>query len=81
MGVIGFIFSLIAAACLLIGLIPLLGWFNWITTLPAAGLGAIFSGIGLTRSRKGGLAIIGLIISIVVFVIALGRLYIGCGVF
>jgi hypothetical protein len=79
MGILGFIFSLVATAFLLVGLIPFLGWLNWITTLPIAILGAVFSGLGLARSR-GGLAKVGLIISIVVFVLALGRLYIGCGV-
>jgi hypothetical protein len=79
MGFLGFIFSLAAAVSLLVGLIPLLGWLNWITTLPAAILGAVFSGIGLARSR-GGLAVVGLIISVVVFFLATGRLIIGCGV-
>jgi hypothetical protein len=79
MGFIGFLISLLAALFLLVGLIPLLGWLNWFTTLPAAVLGAVFCGIGLTRS-KGGLARAGLIISVVVFVLALGRLYIGCGI-
>jgi uncharacterized membrane protein (UPF0182 family) len=80
MGFLGFIFSIAAAVCLLVGLLPLLGWFNWITTLPAAILGAVFSGIGLGRSSKNVLAVIGLIISIIVFFIATGRLMIGCGV-
>jgi hypothetical protein len=79
MGILGFIFSLVATAFLLVGLIPFLGWLNWITTLPIAILGAVFSGLGLAHSR-GGLAKVGLIICIVVFVLALGRLYIGCGI-
>ena len=79
MGILGFIFSLIAAVFLLIGLIPFLGWLNWLTTLPAAVLGAVFSGLGLARSG-GGLGVAGLIISVVVFFLAVGRLYIGCGV-
>jgi hypothetical protein len=79
MGFLGFIFGLVSAVCLLVGLIPLLGWLNWITTLPAAILGAVFSSIGLSRSRNA-LAVAGLIISVVVFFLALGRLYIGCGI-
>ncbi len=79
MGILGFIFSLVAAGFLLIGLIPFLGWLNWITTLPAAILGAVFSGLGLAHSR-GGLAVAGLTISVVAFFLAVGRLIIGCGI-
>jgi hypothetical protein len=80
MGIIGLIISLIAGFFMLIGLIPFLGWFNWFTTLPVAILGAIISGIAASRWRSG-YAIAGLVISLAVFVIALGRLAIGCGVF
>jgi len=80
MSFLGFIFGLVSAVCLLVGLIPLLGWLNWITTLPAAVLGAVFSGIALSRPRNT-LAVVGLIISVVVFFLALGRLMAGCGVF
>jgi len=80
MGIIGLIISLIAGFFMLIGLIPFLGWFNWFTTLPVAILGAIISGIAAARWRSG-YAIAGLVISLVVFVIALGRLSIGCGIF
>jgi hypothetical protein len=79
MGIFGFIFSLVAAGFMLVGLIPFLGWLNWITTLPAAILGAVFSGLGLARSRNG-LAVAGLVISVVVFFIGSGRLIIGCGI-
>jgi hypothetical protein len=80
MGIIGFIISLVAGGFMLLGLIPFLGWLNWFTTLPAAITGAALSGIGLTRSR-GGIAAAGLVISIVVFFIAVGRLIVGCGIF
>ena len=79
MGIIGFIVSLVAAGFMLIGLIPFLGWLNWITTLPLAIAGAVLSGIGLARSR-GGIAVAGLIISVVVFFLGTGRLIIGCGI-
>lgn len=79
MGIIGFIISLVAGGFMLIGLPPFRGWTNWYTTLPAAIVGAAFSGIGLTRSR-GGMAKAGLVISIVVFFIAVARLIIGCGI-
>jgi hypothetical protein len=79
MGILGFVISLVSVVFLLIGLVPFLGWLNWFTTLPATVLGAIFCGIGLARYR-GGLAMAGLIISVVVFFLATGRLIIGCGV-
>ena len=80
MGLIGFIVSLIAGVFMIIGLIPFMGWFTWITTLPAALAGAAISGLGMAKGRSG-FAIAGLVISLVVFIIALGRLAIGCGVF
>ncbi len=79
MGVVGFIFSLISAGFMIIGLIPFLGWTNWFTTLPAAVVGVILSALGLSRS-KSGLAVAGLVIGIVVIVVASGRLVIGCGI-
>ena len=80
MGIAGFTLSLVATGFLLIGLIPFLGWLNWITTLPTAVLGAIFSGMGLSHGRSG-VAVAGVVISVVVFFLAVGRLIIGCGVF
>jgi hypothetical protein len=80
MGVLGFIFSLVAMFFLFIGVFPFLGWLNWFTTLPAAILGVIFSGRGLSRGRSG-IAIAGLVIGIMVLVLAFGRLAIGCGIF
>jgi len=79
MSIAGFIMSLVAAFFLLIGLIPFLGWFNWFTTLPAAVLGIIFSSIALSKSQ-GGLAVAGLVISLMVFVVAVLRLAIGGGI-
>ena len=80
MNIAGFVMSLVAGFFMLIGLIPFLGIINWFTTLPAAILGAIFSGIGVAKSR-GGLAVAGLVISIAVFFIAVVRLIIGGGIF
>ena len=80
MGLIGFLISLVAGLFMLIGLIPILGW--WVSlffTLPLSVAGAAVSGLGLSK-RRNGLAIAGLVISLVVFVIAMARLYVGCGV-
>ena len=77
MGILGFIFSLVAALFMLIGLVPFLGWLNWFTTLPAAILGAVFSSLGL-KHPGAGLAAAGLIVSVIVFFIATGRIIVGC---
>jgi hypothetical protein len=64
---------------MLIGLVPFLGILNWFTTLPAAILGIIFSSIGISKS-KSGLAVAGLVISIIVLCIAFFRLFLGGGI-
>jgi hypothetical protein len=82
MGIIGFVLSLVAGGFMLIGLIPFLGWLNWITTLPLAVIAGALSGLSLSRRNRGnGIAIAGLIISILVFVGAVNRLIAGCGIF
>ena len=80
MGIIGLVISLMAAFCMIIGLIPFLGWFNWITTLPLAFLGAVISTAAMVRTRSV-FGIAGLAISGVVIFIASIRLAIGCGIF
>jgi hypothetical protein len=80
LGVIGLIVSLIAFLFLMIGLLPFMGWFNWFTTLPAALLGIIISGLAIGR-RRTGTATAGLIISLIVIVLSVGRLILGGGVF
>jgi len=77
-GLAGFIVSLVAAFFMFIGLIPFLGIINWFTTLPLSILGAIFSGIGISKSRSS-IGVAGLIISIAVFFIAVIRLSLGGG--
>ena len=79
MSIAGFILSLVAGFFMLIGLIPFLGIINWFTTLPAAILAIIFSAVGLSKS-KSGLAVAGLVISIIVLCIAILRLIIGGGI-
>jgi hypothetical protein len=80
MSIIGFIISLVAALFMFIGLIPFLGWINWFTTFPIAILGAIISAVAYAAT-KNRLAIAGLVISGVAFLIALGRVIVGCGFF
>jgi hypothetical protein len=79
MGIAGFVLSLVAGFFMLIGLVPFLGFINWFTTLPAAVVSIIFSAVGMSKS-KNGLAVAGLVISIVVICIAVIRLIVGFGV-
>ena len=59
-GTAGFVLALIAV---FLGWVPFLGWIIWL-------LGLIFSAVGLTRQPKG-LAIAGLVISLVGIVLLL----------
>jgi hypothetical protein len=82
MAIIGFILSLVAGGFMLIGLIPFLGWLNWITTLPLAVVAGVLSGAGINRRNHISIfGIAGLIISILVFMAGAGRLFAGCGIF
>jgi hypothetical protein len=81
MGIIGFVLSLVAGGFMLIGLIPFLGWLNWLTTLPLAVVAGVLSGLGANRkSHISVLGIAGLIISLLVFFIGVARLFVGCGI-
>lgn len=62
-GTSGFVFSILA---IFLGWIPFIGWIIWL-------LGLIFSAIGITRQPKG-LAISGLVISLIGVVILIGFL-------
>lgn len=80
-GILGIAFGLAAGVCLLVGLVPLLGWINWITSLPLALVGLAFSRVS-ARARVGrSLGVAGTVISVGVIVIALFRLFLGGGFF
>jgi hypothetical protein len=80
MGIIGFILSLVAAFFMLISLIPFIGgWISFFITLPLSIIAAAFSGYGISR-RMGGIALVGLIISAVIIVLAIARIAVGCGI-
>ena len=78
--ILGFILSLLAVVFLIIGLIPLLGWLNWITSLPTAVISMVFSLIGASRGLLKGLGIAGATISGAVIIFALFRLFLGGGI-
>jgi hypothetical protein len=78
--ILGFMLSLLAVVFLIIGLIPLLGWLNWITSLPTAVISMVFSLIGASRGLLKGLGIAGAAISGAVIIFALFRLFLGGGI-
>jgi hypothetical protein len=80
MSALGCGFSILAGFFLLLGLIPLLGWLNWITTLPLALLGATFCYQAMKTRPADGLAKLGLIASVLVFAFGAFRLSLGAGV-
>jgi hypothetical protein len=81
MGLISLLWGIVAVVLMLVGLIPLLGWANWII-IPFAAVGALIAAIGVlfTSSGKRGRAIAGLILNAIVIVVAVTRLSMGGGV-
>ena len=80
-GILGLLFGLVAGVCLLVGLIPLLGWLNWFTSLPLAIVGLIFSQISARGKIGRNLGIAGTVLCLGVIGVALFRLILGGGIF
>ena len=79
-GLLGLVFGLAAGVCLLVGLIPLLGWLNWFTSLPLAIVGLVFSQISARGKFGRSLGIAGSVLCGAVIAVALFRLILGHGV-
>jgi hypothetical protein len=77
---LGCILSIVAGCFLLIGLIPLLGWLNWLTTLPISLLAAIFCYQRMQAAPDDAMARIGLIVSVLIFAVGAFRLALGGGI-
>lgn len=80
MGGFGCILSFIAGFFLIIGLIPFLGWLNWLTTLPLSLVAAIFCLFAIRDQPWNQLARIGLIASVLIFAFGAFRLSLGAGI-
>lgn len=80
MGTLGCGLSVVAAVFAVVGLVPFLGWMNWITTLPLALLAIAFSGLALNRGTLDRAAAAGLVGGVLLTFWALFRLTIGGGV-
>jgi hypothetical protein len=72
-------FSVLAVMFGVLATLPLLGWLNWITTLPLALLAIIFSAFALTGGRRSTIAGIGLAGGILSLCWAAFRLSLGGG--
>ena len=79
-GLLGLFFGFLAAVFLLVGILPLLGWLNWITSVPLALVGLMFSRISARGGFGRSLGIAGTVLSIGVLVLALFRLFLGHGI-
>ena len=81
MGVISIIWGIVALLWMVLSLIPLLGWGNWLM-IPFAAVGAIIAAIGIlfTRTGRRGRAKAGLVLNGIVIFVAIWRLGLGGGV-
>ena len=83
MGSASLVIGIIVMAGAVVGLIPCVGWFNWVN-LPIAGIGVIVSIIGIVtepldsrRNKAAG----GLVLCLIAIIVGVFRLLIGGGVF
>ena len=81
MGLISLLWGIVGMLLMFIGLVPLLGWSNWLI-IPFAGVGAIIAAVGIlfTASPRRGRAKTGLLLNGIVIVVAIVRLGIGGGI-
>jgi EamA domain-containing membrane protein RarD len=78
-GVTSLILSIIALMVAVAGLVPLVGWLNWIS-LFLGGLALAFGIVPLARKKRSGAAVAAVVISIIVLVVAILRLIWGGGI-
>ena len=72
--------SILAALLALVTALPLLGWANWLLTIPAAVLAILFSLVGLGRGEQKTAAVLGLVVGVLILFWGLARLALGGGV-
>jgi uncharacterized membrane protein len=73
MAVLSLILAIVGAVVVLLGLIPSIGFFNWIGGIVAL-IGLVLGIVGAGQGEKRTLAVVGLIVSAVFVVIAVLRL-------
>ena len=81
MGLISLVWGIVSMCLMVLALIPLLGWSNWLLS-PFAAVGAIIGAIGIlfTSSARTGRAKTGLLLNGIVIVVAIVRLGMGGGI-
>ena len=79
-GLLGILLGFVAGVCLLVSLLPLLGWLNWITSLPLAVIGLIFSRVSASRRVGSSLGTVGTVLCLGVLGLAVLRLILGGGI-
>lgn len=80
MGLISLLWGILAMLFMFLGLIPLLGWLNWLV-IPFAGVGAIIAAVGIMfRGEKSRRAKTGLVLNTIVIVVGVIRLSMGGGI-
>jgi len=80
MQVIAFIMGIFSILGMFIGLLPLIGWFNWLV-IPFAGTGLIISIASVAVARRGGIGVAGIILCTIALFVSIPRLIIGGGFF
>lgn len=83
MGVLSLVIGMLVSIGVCVGLIPLLGWLNWVN-IPVAFIGAIFGFVDMVRYKQPGQSraagIIGFILCVLGLLVAAARLVIGAGI-
>ncbi|PJK08028.1 hypothetical protein CO614_09035 [Lysobacteraceae bacterium NML120232] len=76
MGVLALIWGICAILGMMLAMIPLLGWLNWLV-IPFAIIGLIISAIGMSGTRGNNTAAAGLILCLIATVLGGIRLVLG----
>lgn len=80
---VSIVFGILAFLFMLVGLIPCLGWSNWILTLPFSVIGLIMAGFLYQQSdeaKQDNSVKIGLFLNGCAFVVGVIRLFVGGGI-
>jgi len=83
LSIVALIWGILAFLGFMIGLLPCVGWLNWIN-IPFALVGVLLGILALAKTPAGeskGMSIGGMVLSIVAAVVGLIRLMLGGGIF
>jgi hypothetical protein len=80
MGLFGCGLGILATIFMLIGLIPLLGWLNWFTSLPLTIVATVLFYLELREPPRSAFAQVGFLLSTMLLCVVIFRLMVGGGV-